>query len=175
MAGPCAAAEPPSGGTHVPRQGSAKIYQRWHGPAALSSCPKKLSGRFSIRVHRRPGMPSAVATGGATWCPDPKTGAEFLTRAHVRAMRPRGAMVQARGCMHSHSPLQAKPLRCPRQSTTSSPSNGENPSIPEESRGLVGDLSVDGGRGLHRLGSHDCRTVVGWRFADVTLLLWLYC
>lgn len=77
MAGPCIAAEPPSDGTHLPQQGSAKFYQRWHGPAALSLCPKGFSGRFSIRVHRRPGMPSVVAAGGGTWCPDPKPTRNF--------------------------------------------------------------------------------------------------
>ena len=40
MAGPCAAAEPPSGGSLLPEPDSAKFYQRWHGPAALSLCPK---------------------------------------------------------------------------------------------------------------------------------------
>src|SRR5262245_51599984 len=164
MAGPCAAAEPPFGGTHLPRKGNAKIYQRWHGPAALSSCPKGFSGRFSIRVHRRPGMPSVVAAGGGTWCPDPKTGAEFLTRALVRAMRPRGAMVQARGCMHSLSPLQAKPQRCPRQSTTTSLFNGGNLPIPEGSRALLVIcrwMKV----GVRGVWDHAARTLASGRFA----------
>ena len=72
MAGACSGAEPPSGGTLPPSQGGASVDQRWHGLTALSLCPERCSERFLIRVHRRPGMPSVVAAGGGTSCPDPK-------------------------------------------------------------------------------------------------------
>src|SRR5262245_3504286 len=92
MAGPRDAAEPPSGGTLPPGTGGARADQQWHGLAALSSCPKGFFGRFPIQSA--PPSRDAICRRGRRGdiVPGPQAGAEFVTRALVWAMRPRGAM-----------------------------------------------------------------------------------